>query len=282
MKILSALAALLLFGLAAAREFRLDDGTILHGEIVSRNDSAVVIRNPTLGKITVAASRIVEGLDPEDSSATPVRRARDTDPAGYALYMLPTAFMPPAKAFTFRDFELVFLTFGYSPTSTTALTAGTFFPITGHFGVLTLGGKQQLFQFDGTAAAVTASFTLPLEGADGVLINTNAVISQRFALAGYRDALGIHGVVGYLAVKGDGGGEGQGVFGFGAEARISSHVKFIGEYVGLQEFSQDGLLNIGIRLHGERLSADIVGMRPVEADGSDLLFIPLVIVNYRF
>jgi hypothetical protein len=280
MKISACFSALvLLAGFATAGELRLKDGTILRGDVVSTTDSTVVLLNPTFGKVTVARSRIVAGLD--DSTARAVTRVsrRGTDPAGYALFALPTAFMPPKGAGTFRDFELFFLTLGYSPTSTTSVTAGTLFPLVGSFGVLTLGVKQQLFEIAGTATAVTGNLTLPLEGPDGNIFNANALLGHRFAANGYEDALGVHAGYGFM----DGPGEGLlGVYGFGSEVRLGAHAKFIIEYVSAGEFVDGGLLNLGFRLHGERLSADIAGIRSLSAEGTDLLLIPLVIVNYRF
>lgn len=43
------------------------------------------------------------------------------DPSDQALFFMPTAFMPPKDSVAFRDFELLFLTLGVSPTSTTSI-----------------------------------------------------------------------------------------------------------------------------------------------------------------
>ena len=191
--------------------------------------------------------------------------------------MLPTAFTPPAHSFAFRDFELVFLSMGYSPTATTSLTGGTFFPISGSFGVLSLGVKQQVYNADGTAIALTGGTVLPLESDFETVFHGGAVVSHRFAAGGHDDAFGLHAAAGYVWNE-DGG---EGLLGFGAEARLGGRAKFIAEFISAQENSLDGAINLGISLHGERLSADIVGVRPLETDG-DFLFFPLVIVNYRF
>ena len=62
-----------------------------------------------------------------------------------ALFFLPTAFLPPAGSFTFRDFELFFMTLGYSPSARTAISAGLLFPVSSEVQVLTTGIKQNLW-----------------------------------------------------------------------------------------------------------------------------------------
>lgn len=59
------------------------------------------------------------------------------------------------------------------------------------------------------------------------------------------------------------------------------------EYLNALPFTPEeesiGVLTLGFRLHGTRLSADIAGFRPVvDAGMGDLLFYPLLNVGYRF
>src|SRR5690606_31186917 len=97
-------------------------------------------------------------------SATPSRAASaDPDPIGHALVLMPTAFLPPQGTLVFRDFELLFLTLGWSPTASTSIVAGAMFPITSEFNALTAGGKQGLYlSRDGaTGLAVAGNITVP-------------------------------------------------------------------------------------------------------------------------
>jgi hypothetical protein len=68
---------------------------------------------------------------------------------------------------------------------------------------------------------------------------------------------------------------------------LTPSAKFMVEYLSAAPFdpgeSGVGLLTIGFRLHGTRLSADIAGFRPVvDEDLDGLLFYPLLNVGYRF
>lgn len=281
-----AFAFLMIIGVftATAAELKLDDGSVIRGEILSLTDSVVAVRTQSLGDVLVMRSRIVAGLDESDSpSSPPIRGERyRQDPAGYALFFLPTAFTPPQGTKTFRDFELFFLNFGYSPTSSTVVSGGFLFPITTEFQLLTLGVKQQLFQTQtGTAMAITGNITIPVsDDAEGSLYNGNLLFSHRVAEGRYEDAFGVHAALGYW--KGTESEEGAFTLGAGAEVRLTANAKFIAEYYGPTEEPEVGFMTLGFRLHGDKLSADIAGVRPLEAEGGDFLFFPLLVVNYRF
>jgi hypothetical protein len=312
---------------ARAESIRLGDGSILQGEIVERKDSTVVIRSKSLGTVTVAERELASdvgkaneaGSEARDASgagpyaargkkataaAAPERAGagQTREPSDQALFFLPTAFTPPARAVTFRDFELFFLTLGYSPTDATSLTAGALFPISPEVQVLTAGLKQRLWHSrDGMSAlALTGNITKPIgDFADDspLFMNSNLVFGNR-----NETGSGVHAAVGYLAARNEtekydsqsgtyhdvqewNGGY---TWGIGAEGRLTPHIKAIGEYVSAAPFGDaadfdGGLLTLGVRLHGENLSADIAGTRPItDNDLGSFTFFPMLVVSYRY
>jgi hypothetical protein len=266
---------------------RLDDGTVIRGEVKSQTDSTVTIDSENLGLVTVKRSRIASS-PVKDSEFDPghVTSKLDADPIGHALVLMPTAFLPPQGSIVFRDFELLFLTLGYSPTATTSVVAGAMFPISAEFNAITLGVKQGVYLSNAanTALAVVGNITVPL-GRDineaGFLWLLNAVGSHRVA-----QGFNVHAAVGGIGAQ----GRGESVRGLsaalGSDYRLTNNVKVLAEVlrggVSFDPGSSATLINAGFRLHGERLSADICAMRPVGEDFGGLLFIPLINVGYRF
>jgi hypothetical protein len=310
---------------ASAGTVRLKDGSVIHGDIVSQKDSLVIIQSKSMGLVAVKSEEVT-WIGSADSEPAAIASASGASPAGaspagasavaasstsvggeealparepadQALFFMPTAFLPPAKVFSFRDFELFFLTFGYTPTAMTSLSAGFLFPISPEFQLLTAGIKQRLWEApDGhLALALTGNFTKPIGDMDlgsSFLLNSNLV-------GGYRNGTGsgVHLAMGYLGARtvdeDSRGGEsydwnGSLTFAIGAEGRIGPHAKFIAEYLSALPFGVEadvdgGLLTVGFRIHGERISADIAGTRPLtDSDLGSFFMWPLLVVSYRY
>lgn len=304
-QIIQALLFLLLPVLAAAARaerdtLRLKNGSVLVGEVVSADADSTVFRHPSLGLLRVPTSELaVPGTAVPDVAAPSTMRmdrrgTRSIDPADHALFFLPTGFTPPQGSFLFRDFELLFLTLGFAPTSSSTVTGGFMFPVTAEFQLLTAGIKQRLFADleNRYAVAFAGNITKPIgENVEGEFITTSNLV------ASYRgpnpelnawDGFGVHAAVGYLGASDDEGDWADAFsFGMGAEVRISRNAKFMAEFLSAAPFDPEadvdgGLLTLGIRLHGDRLSADIAGLRPmVEGESMDLVFFPLLVVSYR-
>lgn len=271
--------------LATAFEvIRLDDGTVIRGEVISRTDSTVEIESENMGRVKVRTKHILSSPI-HDSELLPPRKAAqlDPDPIGHTLMLMPTAFTPPKGSIVFRDFELLFLTLGYSPTNTTSIVAGGLFPVSTEFNAFTFGIKQGLYQKANGAIAVAGNITVPMGSGindAGYIWLLNGVGSYRFA-----DKVGIHIAAGGIGAQGRNANAQGFSLGLGSDIRLGSHVKLLAEVLhGGTTFdpgSSGTLINLGLRIHGDRLSADIGGMRPLENTG-DLLFIPLLSVGYRF
>ncbi len=289
MKVLTfGLVLLLLMVPAAAFEIiRLDDGTVIRGEVKSQTDSTIVMESENLGLITIKRNRIVSSpVKDSEFDAKSVTRHLDADPIGHALVLMPTAFLPPKGSIVFRDFELLFLTLGYSPTATTSIVAGAMFPVSTEFNAITVGVKQGLYQNNAatTAVAVVGNVTVPV----GTNINDAGFLWLASLVGSQRVAPGfnVHGAVGGIGAQGSGENVQGFSFGFGTDYRLTQNVKFLAEVlrggVSFDPGSNATLINVGFRLHGERLSADICAMRPVGNNFTDVLFLPLINVGYRF
>ncbi|MEO7423734.1 MAG: hypothetical protein ABI036_01015 [Fibrobacteria bacterium] len=297
---------------------RLRDGSILRGQIIGRADSVLTIQTGSLGKLTVPEREVMWPRKADTGRALPASQKAapedggERDPSDQALFFMPTAFMPPAQTVNFRDFELLYLTLGYSPSEVTAVTGGLLFPVSPELQVLTFGIKQQLWRHpEGKVAlAITANTTKPLgEVADELdwVANANLVVGVRLPdRYGNLENIGFHAAIGYLgALDKDeysrydpalGQSEEEtrynwhsGVsFALGAEARLGPHSKFLAEYISAVPFVSDsgidgGLFTVGIRLHGEHLAADIAGTRPItDSDLSSFFLWPLLVVSYRY
>jgi len=266
----------------------LNDGTVLRGLVVGETDTTVTVDTDELGRVTIKRSRIT--LMPVRDTAVEAASARvaavDPDPIGHALVLMPTAFLPPKGSVVFRDFELLFLTLGYSPTASTSVVAGAMFPISADFNALTFGVKQGLYQDEAArnALAVVGNVTVPIGreiNEAGFLWLASLVGSHRFT-----PGLGAHAAVGGVGVQGRGESAQNLSLAAGVDARATKNVKFLAEVLrGGTSFDPNSsltLLNVGVRLHGERLSADLCAVRPLEGQLGDLLFIPLINVGYRF
>jgi hypothetical protein len=270
----------------ASQTINLNDGTVLQGRVIDETDSTVTVQTDELGRVTVRRSRIT-ALPVRDTSAVTARApVVDPDPIGHALVLMPTAFLPPQGSVVFRDFELLFLTLGYSPTASTSVVAGAMFPISADFNALTFGVKQGLYQNAQAtrAVAVVGNITVPVGreiNEAGFLWLANLVGSQRVT-----ERLGVHAAFGAVGVQGKGANNQSLSVAAGFDTRVTKNIKILGEVMrGGTSFDPNTsltLANVGIRLHGERLSADIAAMRPLGQSMGDLLVIPLINVGYRF
>jgi hypothetical protein len=307
----NALGIVLFWAVAVfAESLRLKDGSRLEGKRVRVEDSTLIFRTLDLGELRVPLSAVEDEAASASAEVSADESARKkgewSDPSGQALFFLPTAFTPPKGSLVFRDFELLFLTFGFSPTSTTSISGGAMFPITDEFNAFTFGVKQGLWAApDGRMAmAITGNITKPV-GADfddesALLLNSNLMFSARLPNRMHKDALGFHVGLGYAGVLVENEhydfntGETSThtdwydnlSVGGGFEARLTPNAKFILEYLSafpLEDGTDEnlGVLTFGFRLHGSRLSADIAGFRPIGEDFGDLILLPLLVVSYR-
>jgi hypothetical protein len=291
-----------------AEAFRLKDGTILIGEVVGRSDSGIVVHTVHLGDLR---------FDPGDLSCTGEAAFAAAscsservmgDPEDHSLFFLPTAFTPPRNSAHFKDLELYFLNLGYSPTAATQFTLGFLFPITLQSQFLTASLKQRVIQWDRdssrTAIAAEGSLSKPV-GDDissfGESYSAALVLSHRAmtTVGPYADGFGAHALIGYTWKEGyrrefyfspeRSKWTSQLSLGAGMEIRGTRHVKLMAEYMNSTPFNIfndddeiDGMITVGLRIHGAKLSADIAGVRPLtDNDLGDFFAFPLLTISYR-
>jgi hypothetical protein len=211
---------------------------------------------------------------------------KDPDPHGQTLVLMPTAFTAPEGSWTFKDFELLFLTLSYAPTASTSVSFGALFPISTSVQLFTFGVKQQLFLAPDGTAAVAVDGNLILPSVDG----ENSESLWDLSLIGSvkpTEEVGLHASLGTTGLLSGDNTDNLVTLALGMDARMTPNAKFIVEFyrTGLSVVGDENVdfINIGFRLHGERLSVDICGTRPlVSGDTGDLLFYPVLNVGYRF
>ncbi len=275
----------------------LKDGTVLQGERIRSDDSVVVIRTPDLGEVRVPKTALADTSTPKPTAAPAPRQNEATENAARSMVLMPTAFTPPAGTWSFDDFELVFLTMSYSPTATTSLTVGALFPFDpADLEAYTLGFKQRLFQTPAKnfALALTGDISL-LSGSNtsdfpGVW-TANAVGSYAFSGPDSgSDFADLHVAAGGAGSweQANGGTETHSAVSLavGGDQRATANVDFLVEFLWGGEFlgttQNESILNLGIRIHGQRLSAAICGFRVLSEDLGNLLLLPMIKIGYSF
>lgn len=259
------LAAPLLF----ADTIILDDGTRIEGTIVEENDESVVIENEILGRLVLSRSDIREMERPERGEYLRADRSVNS------IMFCPTPVTLPKGSFYFRDFELFLLNGGYGLTDKTNLSFGTHFPVTGKLELFTVGLKQVLIDRDrhpiGVALAAGGSFYD--EGSFGNVVLITGIGNHDRSL----NMAFMHG----FSEENESGF----VFMTGADARISSNMKIIAEYIDVRSFRTFGgddfygLLNIGLKFFADRISFSLTGFRPL-TDTGDLFAFPMGSFSY--
>ena len=134
---------------------------------------------------------------------------------------------------------------------------------------------------EGAAVSLTGYLTRPMgDFADemGLFVNANLVAGKRVKDANGTDAFGFHCAIGYLGNSNEDEAwnpqtgnyektsdwKGSFDFGFGVEAVMTPHAKFLAEYISAA------------------LAADIAGVRPItDADLGSFVLWPLLVVSYR-
>lgn len=218
--------------------------------------------------------------EPADSlSHRQVAQADKDDPlyhsADQGLFIMPTAYIMPAKTHALASYELLILQYTYTPTDRLHLSAATIFPIT--FDLLrsfTLGGKINYLRKDKVQAAFYGSYTPDVE--------------VRVANIGHVLSLGGPGGSLHFSVSKPFGEyedilEGGFVFGLGGIADLSRRVAGIGElYLYTGEGDSAQVVALGLRFKGTKVSWDLGGIRPVGLDWGSFVAVPFIKATFLF
>lgn len=287
---------------AAADTVLLKDGTLIHGKIIRRDEVTVVIENEYLGHIALLLDGIVEIRTDTDkppegtdllewtaavsSTGTDVGKVYDRD--YNSIMFCPTPATTPKGEKYFRNFELIVLNFGYGVTDRLSISLGTFFPISSEMTMASFGMKYRIVNREhspvGVAVAASQSF----------LRNANLTTANLIAGIGDRDKSLNVSMNRAFNKDGDSGW----VFIAGCDYRVSDGVKFLFEYCQSSVFLPsddeddnednedndddfDGLVNVGVRWFGSKMSFSLTGFRPLGVSG-DLIAIPMAMFSVHW
>ncbi len=193
--------------------------------------------------------------------------------ADQSLMVIPTAYTMPKGASTFTDYEIIIVQYAYGLTDRTHLSIGMPFPIsTEVFQYSALGVKQNYLKYGKLQCAASLSWMPKAEG--GALSN---VVSYGGVKAS------VHGFIG-ITFDYDKVNSGS-LLALGGIVDVSKRVALMSEiitYSAILEEEANGLLTLGVRLKGDRMSWDLGGFRPLSGDTGSLLLFPLLKLTVLF
>ena len=193
-------------------------------------------------------------------------------PGDNELMLMPTAYTMPENTSYFSDYELLLLNYSYAVTSSTHLSAFSFFPVTIQFyESFTMGFKQKVLTYKSVQSSIYGTFT-----PKGTAFSFGNVVS----IADGKNSF--HFSLGYFRVAED--AKPFIVFMAGLRIDPSEKTSLMFEYENVSSTFEEGsagMISIGLRIRSTNMSWEIAGMRPLQYSG-DLLFIPLLKVGYYF
>lgn len=193
-------------------------------------------------------------------------------PADHELLLMPTAYTMPENTSYFSDYELLLLNYSYAITSSTHLSAFSFFPVTTKFyESFSVGFKQKVVTYNTVQSSIYGTYT-----PKGKAFSIGDVVSVSAGKNSF------HFGFGYLKAA----EEEHPILISMAGLRIdpSENSSILLEYENLStinEAGSNGMISIGLRIRSTHMSWELAGMRPLE-DTGELLFIPLLKVGYYF
>ncbi len=255
-------------------ELELIDGSVIRGQIESIDATTIIIVTKLAGRLTIERANVREIRRSVDGIVPATRLL--TDPDYNTVMLTPTPETLDAGDVYFRNFELFLINVGYSPSDAVDLSAGTLIPITGDFVFGTVGAKVRL---------------LPREKAPvGLALTGSILFTEEDRVATFGGVIGIGNRERSLNLavnRSESDGDDSGLwFMLAADTRLTNRSKFIIEYGNSTEAIGDddeddfnGLINVGIRWFGERMSFTLSGIRPLEETGGDFFLFPLAMFS---
>lgn len=253
-------------------EILLKDGNVLLGKVLEEREDLIIFETESLGVLEIPRTNI-EKLAMHES-----KTGVFTDPDENTIMFCPTPATLPKGEGYFRDFELLFLNFGYGVTDNFDLSFGTLFPVSSDAFMLSLGGKLRLVDREKSpiGLALTGSFTLLDEtqfGAVGAVVG----IGDR------QKSLNL--TVNYTF---DEDGENDTLFIVGGDIQTGRRTKLFAEYFSAASLFNDesddlnGFVNLGVRIFGRRHSFSLSAFRPLWEDTGDFIAFPMLMYSYHW
>jgi hypothetical protein len=249
------------------------DGSVVYGRIVVEDENSITIESHSLGRLVIAKSEAVR-IYRADSSFD--ARGWQDDPDYNTIMLVPTPETLPAGSGYFREFELFFMNFGMGITDDLNLSFATLFPVSSSTLMVGGGGKLRLLSREkfplGLALVGNATILEDTDfGTAGAVVGVGDIrkslnLSLQKAFSDAEDS-------GWMLLA-------------GADIQFSERTKLIVEYATNTQFIDDedisGLINVGVRFFGERMSFTLTGFRPLTDEESDLLFFPLAMYSMHW
>jgi len=196
--------------------------------------------------------------------------------ASNGLFIVPTAYTLPKGTHVVSSYELVYLQYSYSPTSTTHISMSSYFPITSDLirNSFTFGVKQQVYKTDMLAFAVTATMNPHNDGYVALGLAAIGTPDQSLHLG-----LGRAGIIGEEAAGT--------VMLIGGIMKVSKRVSWMAEFISSPEAIDEdfkGLFTLGLRFQSfDGLSIDFGAMRPITTyDLGSFIALPILKGTFQF
>jgi hypothetical protein len=255
-------------------ELELDDGSVIRGQIESIDAETIIIVTRLAGRLTIERANVREIRRSVDGVAPATRLL--TDPDYNTVMLTPTPETLNAGDAYFRNFELFFINVGYSPSDAVDLSAGSLIPMAGDFVFGTFGAKVRILSREKAPV--------------GLALTGSILFADEDRLATFGGVIGIGNRERSLNLavnRSESDGDESGVwFMLAADTRFTNRSKLIIEYANSTEAIGDdeeddfnGMINLGIRWFGERMSFTLSGIRPLEATGDGFLLFPLAMFS---
>jgi hypothetical protein len=193
-----------------------------------------------------------------------------------SLLIMPTAYTMPKGSSAFTDYELIVIQYSYAIGNRTHLSAMSAFPISAELmRSLTIGVKQNYFKSGMLQSAAWVSFTPDNE--------------IRLLTFGNVFSYGTSKTSGHAAIAIGANMQDEissAIIMVGGTTRLSNTINLMGEFMSssevLAEDAASGIINIGIRFKGPKLSWDLGGFRPTKGDTGDVLLLPFLKATFIF
>lgn len=202
--------------------------------------------------------------------------------ADQSVFLLPTAHTMPRGTHALTSFEVLLLQYSFSATDRLHISTGMVFPVTSEMlRTLSLGAKYRYLSQGRVNSAAWVSYS-----PDPQLLTAGNVVSLDMAKTSLHFAAAL-----YANTE---EGESRVLFGLGGIANLSNRVNLMGEVIMVPETEwieeedidevtgYEGIVILGLRFKGERISWDLGGARSLEGDQGDLIAIPFLKATFLF
>jgi len=258
----------------------LKNGESIKCEIVSEENDILTVVSDTFGEMKINRSdiKLIKDLDERTGY-------RYDDPNHCSLLFMPSAETNPKGTWYISDYELLFMNVGYSPVDDLHISTGFLFPIVPEMlteGPISFGAKFRTigepYKYN---MSVMGSFTTILDEPNAGIITYGAAYNYYLS-----PATTANFYMGGLTSTETAGMESIFSFGLALTFRTSESSKFLIEYLNggmFDEVETKGIMLFGLRFFGEKISADLAGVKFLDISGSDpWFFIPLLSLTYHF